>query len=138
MDVIRFDADIVLDYTDVGISSRRADPAMVMDAVEDAIAAVPGIEAINICYMGARIRNRLWIRLSPHGVYGHSANASIWNQPLQLIVESAARRAIAVVTRNSSLRTVPLGFDGSGRVGHQPGALTTLPLGLPTMLPVPA
>jgi len=102
MHFTRFDASVVLNHRDIERSGNHVDPTVVMDVVEHAIAAVPGAEAIEICYIGMRDGGRRRVRLNPHGANSHPCTAGDWNTPLRLKVEKIAGRAIAAFARQAA------------------------------------
>ena len=102
MHLMRFDTSIVLSSRDIERSGNHVDPMVVMDAVEHAIAGVPGVEAIEICYIGTRDQGRRRVRLSPLGANSHSYTADDWNAPLRLKIETVAGRAIAAFARQAA------------------------------------
>jgi len=54
----RFDTTIVLTHRDIEAPGSHENLMVVMEAVEHAIAAVPGTEAIDISYFGTRDQGR--------------------------------------------------------------------------------
>jgi len=89
-----FAAGIVLAKKDLMTRSGPIRLETVMDAVEEAVSAIPGIADIDICYLGARAprTTQVWIRAEDT----KSAVApGPWYEFLRREVEKYATRAIA-------------------------------------------
>ena len=93
----RFYATIVFTRQDIRGADIRNRLSAAMDAVENAIASVPGAAAIDICYFGSRDRRGLRVKVRPHGTSLGSLVDDDWDLPLQRRLEDLARQAIAAI-----------------------------------------
>jgi len=91
----RFDTNIVLSERDFAGMARPLNPVVVMDAVEDAVAAIPGAANIDICYLGARDPRSPRVVVSRHGANSPSGDLGAMARIIRRQVEARARRAIA-------------------------------------------
>ena len=96
-----FAAGIVLAKKDLMSRSGPIKLETVMDAVEAAVSAIPGIADIDICYLGARAprTTQVWIRAEDTG---SAVAPGPWNDFLRREVEKYATRAIAELNQPQS------------------------------------
>lgn len=96
-----FDARIILARKDLRGKGGPLPLEAVMDAVGHAVAAIPGIAAIDICYLGARVPKAGRVHVRPHdtavpAVTGH------WNTFLLREVERHTSAALAGLARKAA------------------------------------
>jgi hypothetical protein len=96
-----FDARIVLGRKDLRSKAGPISLEAVMDAVSQALARIPGIAAIDVCYLGTRAPKVGRVHIRPHdtavpAVSGH------WNAFLLREVERHANEALAGLSRKAA------------------------------------
>lgn len=94
-----FDARIVLARKDLKGMKPPIPLDVVMDAVHSAVASVPGVAAVEICYLGARVPKDARVHVRPHDAGYAPVAMGHWNAFLRREVERHLSAALAGLTR---------------------------------------
>lgn len=96
-----FDARIVLARKDLRGKEGPMKLEAVMDAVVHAVAAIPGVAAIDVCYLGARVPKVGRVHVRPHDT-AVPAGTGAWNAFLLREVERHTNAALAGLSRKAA------------------------------------
>jgi len=97
-----FDARIVLARKDLKGMKPPIPLDVVMDAVHHAVATIPGVAGVEICYLGARAPKEARVRVCPHDSGDAPVARGHWNAFLRKEVERHMAAALAGLAQKAA------------------------------------